>query len=42
MTWAMDQWLIQKAKQDRRKVGDEIRMLLMEIMEREQEESQRE
>jgi len=38
----MDEWLVAKAKQDHRKVGDEIRLMLMRIMESEQEESERE
>lgn len=41
MTWAMDQWLIRKAQQDHRKVGDEIRILLMRIMEQEEGDESR-
>jgi hypothetical protein len=35
ITIAMDEWLIAKAKEDHRKVGDMIRLLLMRIMEEE-------
>jgi hypothetical protein len=37
ITLAMDQWLISKAKQEHRKVGDLIRVLLLKIMEQEEE-----
>lgn len=37
LTVAMDEWLIEQAREHHRKVGDMIRMMLMKIMEEETE-----